>query len=289
VRLLLDKGAEVNAQGGQYGNALQAASHGGHEAVVRLLLEKGAVINGWGRQCADALQAAASNGKHALVQLLTEIRISVNVQSDTQLDQTPVLHDHRWLRGKIWMGDHQFTGQLLLMRYIATTATIEAFPLIAKDDSVSIPFSLDPSIMVGSFSPNIQLQEEPEIRLGPGVGYGDHSEILQPSSSEGGLRALFRACALPTEQQHPTVSLWPPMTIPIAERTRVVSSQGFGENGPQNSGNFSEEMFRLKRGTQVHTFAAINPKLFTPDARHPFRGIWIGAFHCPLEAYLQMS
>ena len=42
VRLLLEKGADVNAQGGQYGNALQAASYRGHEAVVRLLLKSGA-------------------------------------------------------------------------------------------------------------------------------------------------------------------------------------------------------------------------------------------------------
>ena len=42
VRLLLEKGADVNAQGGYYGNALQAASARGHEAVVRLLLDKGA-------------------------------------------------------------------------------------------------------------------------------------------------------------------------------------------------------------------------------------------------------
>ena len=44
VRLLLDKGADVNAQGGYYyANALQAASDRGHEAVVRLLLDKGAI------------------------------------------------------------------------------------------------------------------------------------------------------------------------------------------------------------------------------------------------------
>jgi ankyrin repeat protein len=43
VSLLVDKGADVNAQGGAYGNALQTASYGGHEAVVRLLRDKGAV------------------------------------------------------------------------------------------------------------------------------------------------------------------------------------------------------------------------------------------------------
>jgi ankyrin repeat protein len=41
VRLLVAKGADVNTQGGYYGNALQAASERGHKAVVRLLLDKG--------------------------------------------------------------------------------------------------------------------------------------------------------------------------------------------------------------------------------------------------------
>jgi len=37
VELLLDKGADVNAQGGLYSNALQPASVGGHEKVVELV------------------------------------------------------------------------------------------------------------------------------------------------------------------------------------------------------------------------------------------------------------
>ena len=45
VKLLLDKGADVNAQGGEYGNALHAASVAGHEAIVKLLLNKGANVN----------------------------------------------------------------------------------------------------------------------------------------------------------------------------------------------------------------------------------------------------
>jgi hypothetical protein len=40
--LLLEQKAEVNAMGGQYGNALQAASARGHEQVVKLLLDAGA-------------------------------------------------------------------------------------------------------------------------------------------------------------------------------------------------------------------------------------------------------
>jgi ankyrin repeat protein len=42
VKTLLDKGAEVNAQGGKYGNALYAASCKGHKQVVKMLLDAGA-------------------------------------------------------------------------------------------------------------------------------------------------------------------------------------------------------------------------------------------------------
>ncbi|ORY09452.1 hypothetical protein BCR34DRAFT_516475, partial [Clohesyomyces aquaticus] len=48
VKLLLDKGADVNAQGGRYGNALQAALVKGNEQVVKLLLDKGADVNAQG-------------------------------------------------------------------------------------------------------------------------------------------------------------------------------------------------------------------------------------------------
>jgi ankyrin repeat protein len=44
VELLLGQGADVNAQGGYYGNALQAASYQGHEKVVELLLGKGPML-----------------------------------------------------------------------------------------------------------------------------------------------------------------------------------------------------------------------------------------------------
>ena len=45
VHILLEKGADINAQGGDYGNALHAASERGHLDTVQILLEKGANIN----------------------------------------------------------------------------------------------------------------------------------------------------------------------------------------------------------------------------------------------------
>ena len=58
VQALLNDEADVNAQGGLYGNALSAASYNGHEEVVQLLLEKGANVNAEGGQYGNALSAA---------------------------------------------------------------------------------------------------------------------------------------------------------------------------------------------------------------------------------------
>ena len=83
VKLLLDEGADVNAQGRRYGNALQAASEGGHKAVVKLLLDKGADVNAQGRQYGNALQAASYEGHKAVVELLLNKGAEVNARVET--------------------------------------------------------------------------------------------------------------------------------------------------------------------------------------------------------------
>ncbi|KAJ7795329.1 ankyrin repeat-containing domain protein [Mycena olivaceomarginata] len=66
--LLLNKGADVNAQGGRYGNALQAAASQGHDKIVQVLLDKGADVNAHGGEYGNALQAAAFGGHDKIVQ-----------------------------------------------------------------------------------------------------------------------------------------------------------------------------------------------------------------------------
>ncbi|KAJ6514081.1 ankyrin repeat domain-containing protein [Mycena vulgaris] len=80
VQLLIDRGADVNAQGGYYGNALQAASYSGHELIVQLLIEKGADVNSQGGVHGNALQAAILNGHELIVQLLINKNADVNAQ-----------------------------------------------------------------------------------------------------------------------------------------------------------------------------------------------------------------
>ncbi|KAA8627042.1 multiple ankyrin repeats single kh domain protein [Pyrenophora tritici-repentis] len=80
VKMLLDKGADVNAQGGEYGNALQAASAGGHEQVVKMLLDKGANVNAQGGEYGNALQAASAKGQEQVVKTLLDNGADVNAQ-----------------------------------------------------------------------------------------------------------------------------------------------------------------------------------------------------------------
>ena len=70
ARDLISNGADVNEQGGDYGNALQAASSAGHQEIVKLLLDKGADVNAQGDEYGNALQAASLMGHQEIVKLL---------------------------------------------------------------------------------------------------------------------------------------------------------------------------------------------------------------------------
>jgi ankyrin repeat protein len=81
IRLLLDKSADVNAQGAFFGNALQAASGRGHEQVVKILLDKSADVNAQGGFFGNALQAASGRGHEQVVKILLNKGAEVNAQS----------------------------------------------------------------------------------------------------------------------------------------------------------------------------------------------------------------
>ncbi|KFY95523.1 hypothetical protein V500_02750 [Pseudogymnoascus sp. VKM F-4518 (FW-2643)] len=80
VEVLLSNGANVNAQGGHYGNALQAASQGGHNKTVEVLLSKGADVNAQGGFYGNALQAASRGGCNKTVEVLISKGADVNAQ-----------------------------------------------------------------------------------------------------------------------------------------------------------------------------------------------------------------
>jgi ankyrin repeat protein len=83
TRMLLDKGVDVNAQVGYYGNALQAASVYGHKEIATLLLDKGADVNAQGGEYGSALCAASINGYKEVATLLLDKGANVNTQCGT--------------------------------------------------------------------------------------------------------------------------------------------------------------------------------------------------------------
>ena len=80
IRILLDKGADVNAHG-SFGCALQVASVRGHYQVVQILLDKGANVNTrTGGFLGSPLQAASLKGHTHIVQMLLESGADVDAQ-----------------------------------------------------------------------------------------------------------------------------------------------------------------------------------------------------------------
>jgi ankyrin repeat protein len=80
LQYILKRGADVNAQGGEYGNALQAASYRGHAEIVQLLLNKGANVNAQGGEYGNTLYDASYRGDVKIVQLLLDKGAEVNAQ-----------------------------------------------------------------------------------------------------------------------------------------------------------------------------------------------------------------
>ncbi|QYT00974.1 hypothetical protein H0G86_008031 [Trichoderma simmonsii] len=82
---------DVNAQGGFFGSALQAAAYFGRTLLVRVLLDKGADTNIRGAKYRSALNAAVVRGYWDIVEILLE----AGAIPDCQLQQQP---DEEWLQ-----------------------------------------------------------------------------------------------------------------------------------------------------------------------------------------------
>ncbi|KAL9609828.1 MAG: hypothetical protein Q9167_005433 [Letrouitia subvulpina] len=80
VQILLDNGADVNAQGRHYGSALLAALWGGYSEIIQILLDNGADVNAPDKDNENALQMASDRGYSEIVQILLDNGADVNAQ-----------------------------------------------------------------------------------------------------------------------------------------------------------------------------------------------------------------
>ncbi|OQE20243.1 hypothetical protein PENFLA_c017G09099 [Penicillium flavigenum] len=81
VEVLLDSKADINTESELYGSPLEAAAKAGHWKLVTLLLEKGASPNSQGDGVDTVLQSAAFQGQEDIVRILLGHRADVNRQA----------------------------------------------------------------------------------------------------------------------------------------------------------------------------------------------------------------
>jgi ankyrin repeat protein len=113
VKLLLARGASVDQQGGRFGNALQAASYNGHVKIVRLFLDARADIHAQGGMHGNALQAASEKGHVPVVKLLLERGADPNAEGQLLNPKTEKYFDSNPLL-EAAEGDHTQVVKLLL-------------------------------------------------------------------------------------------------------------------------------------------------------------------------------
>ncbi|KAK7206098.1 hypothetical protein BZA70DRAFT_123788 [Myxozyma melibiosi] len=174
-------------------------------------------------------------------------------------------------------------------------------------------WSVNPAVLIQNFNPSLQLSVTPVLKFTPTTTYDKQFEIEQPRSPRGMTTSFFHAARLsPDRVFYSQMSVWPPQRIPAPERTRNESPTGFrGQvvvnniinkytNSSSSSSSSSgskgavccEHIFRLRRwisfvhadaygvimGERVETVARLQPELYTPDAEHSLRGLWVGDY-----------
>ena len=82
MKLLLEKGADVESKDSYGQTPLWWAAGNGHEVVVKLLLEKGANVESKDSYSQTPLSWAARKGRETIVKLLLEQRADVESKTD---------------------------------------------------------------------------------------------------------------------------------------------------------------------------------------------------------------
>ena len=104
VHILLDSGMDVNALGGTYSTALQAASARNHKRVVEILLDAGANVNIEGGILGTAFLVATATGNVDIVQVL----ISAGANTQVLFGETSVDSNRHTSRISHDLGSQRF-------------------------------------------------------------------------------------------------------------------------------------------------------------------------------------
>lgn len=146
------------------------------------------------------------------------------------------LAPHLYLKRKIFIGDRQYFGSILVSKYMPLSGTLEAFSFTGAPSRELAEFttwSYNPDVIISPFSPKVNIREEPELKISPNSKASADGEI--PVSRRGILATYFRAEAILQRDVYSQMAVWPPTTIPAETRVRNESPSGFkgGANSKQ--------------------------------------------------------
>lgn len=213
-------------------------------------------------------------------------------------------HHPYWFltRHKIWFSDQLHSGSLVIARYDHRRGCIEAYRLLARHGSLYIiqEWEHNPDVHVHIFKPEINLMlDDPVIKLDMQSQKDSRlsSEIKMHTGQTSGIASILSLCyAIPPARQDSRMALWPPRTIPSVQRVRSQSPSHLRTDAyrPKTLSDASDCTFRLRkflqwsnsmqphssirRGEEVSTFSTLLEESYTPTARKPYQGIWVGDY-----------
>lgn len=193
-----------------------------------------------------------------------------------------VAHHLHWflVKHRIWFGDSEPGGKLLLAYYSESTGSIEANTVVATRGVPKASFwEKDPMVIVHSFEPRVSLDTtRPAVKLDidssdadpPNDHPSDRTyatqsvygrETLMGTVAESGLYSSLMLCrALPKTAITESTFVWPPLRFRAPSRTRNVSQDGYNSAGhrPTKLSEVSHNNFRLRRWVE-YTGRRTNP------------------------------
>ena len=241
--------------------------------------------------------------RHANDDLLWELLIRDNVHSREIWPRPPSVNSWRELyerhhpywfivRHRIWHSDSWLRGDLLATHYEPATGAIGACAIHGREPPNQPLFApFNPQILVWRNKPSLLLDVETSGKL-----HQPHEEVSLPTPPN--VQSRLSLCQnIPVELQHPSMSLWPPWTLPATDRVRDQGPTMFATNQhrPRNLAAASDRAFRLRtslnplpgRESQTHvqphqstaTFSALFRETYMPSKQKPWQGIWIGDYY----------
>lgn len=197
------------------------------------------------------------------------------------------LHEHIWLRPRLWWSDRSSSGHLVASTFDPTSNTIALRSILTPHIHSNISYwSRDPSVRI--FTPTIKVcrWREPVITLGPDVHPDPHTGQIHEYSQGGTLTTrIFRVSPLPPAAPPGSAGVWPPRCVPSdVDRCRCGGLRG-EPSQPSSLLEASTDLFQLRREFlfgmaplrgELETFSAIPEAWYTPTASRPYRGIFVG-------------